>query len=822
MAFRRAFPRDQRIGEILQHLTDGRHVVLTGESGMGKTYVLNTLANRWCAEGRDAIQLSCRGGRDALRAAESTPLETACFIDDLEYAEPPMLALLSARFSEGGVSVSAVQSGHATSRLEASVTEVMQEIPALLANWDRWLHLKLDPMTDDEIERLIHERSDHIVDSVTMAMIRELARGRPGWATDLLTLSDQGLLIDDARPTIDTRSIRELHLTSLRESALNIGPLPEEVAAAAVVLSELDPLDQTQAGDLTESRAVHELLSRGVLVPDESTHLLSVPPFLAAAIRTQATPAALDQARQNAAERLLLQEALGLPLSSADSLFCARFAASDTLSAMPGAADALRGLLRRTAEELVAFGREGSARALLMRCAGMGMHLEGASGARAMTVIGGPKHGLAKLPASATEITDDARTEHMASLFLRTLLEAESGLGAMRRALSGGDDSVEDATALRLFRLWNATGSIADDLAFVRQVAQDDSAPDLQLIAAALFKFELLWNGHQPAPADYTRFLALLERAGFTDALVSRDLIDTAVVSYAITLLLSEDYRSRADELGALVDNLPSADQHRHWLTHLLATATALTSGHAERSLIEWTGFEQRIPRFLPRRLRERISAVTRMLEQAVAYAASTPKERRWTAATERNTARETRWNPSHLFAYLLSQTERLPHLEVAPDEQKHLRILTLMYEHTTASGQQNPAALQRVAQKLAEANLNGPALTALRETREILLKRRASGAVTRCDRQIAELRLKMLRDVPWLRDEDLPQSSAASLTPREVEAARLAAQGLSNLEIARHLDCSIRTVESHLSQARAKLGIASRQDLRLHPGLAS
>ena len=822
MAFRRTFPREQRIREILQNLADGQHVVLMAGSGMGKTHVLNTLAERWSAEGRPAVKLSCRGGREAFRAAEEAPLNAAFFIDDFEYAAPEMISLLSSRFSESGVSVSAVQSGHLSNRLETSVAEVMQEKPALLDNWDNWAHVRLEPMTDSEIERLVHERSAHMVDSVTMGMILQLAQGRPGWAADITTLAEHGLLIDDARPMIDTRNIRDLHLTSLRESSVSIGPLTEEVAAATIVLSELDPLDQTQAGDLTRSHAVQEMLSRGMIDLDEHTHLLSVPPFLAAAVRAQATPEALDHARQHAAEHLLLQEAMGMPLSSADSLFCARYAAPERFAGMPGLSDALRELLRRTAEELVAFGHEGSARALLMRAASMGMQLEGAFGARAMTIIGGPKHGLAKLPPTMDENDSEARPERLASLFLRTLLEGESGLGAVRRALSGADESAEDATALRLFRLWNATGSIADDLAFIRQVAQDDSAPDLQLIAAALFKFELLWNGHQPAPADYARFLTLLERAGFTDSLISRDLIDTAVVSYAITLLLSEDYRSRAGELRALVENLSSADQHRRWLTHLLATATALTSGHAERSLLEWSGFEQRIPRFLPRRLRERISAVTRMLEQAVSYAGSSPKERRWTAATERNSGRDARWNPSHLFSYLLGQTERLPQLETAPDEHKHLRILTFMYEHTTASAQQNPAALQRVAQKLAEADLNGPALTALRETREILLKRRASGAVTRCDQQIAELRLQMLRNVPWLCDDDLPQTTATSLTPREIEAARLAAQGMSNLEIARHLDCSIRTVESHLSQARAKLGLASRQDLRLHPGLAS
>jgi DNA-binding CsgD family transcriptional regulator len=52
-------------------------------------------------------------------------------------------------------------------------------------------------------------------------------------------------------------------------------------------------------------------------------------------------------------------------------------------------------------------------------------------------------------------------------------------------------------------------------------------------------------------------------------------------------------------------------------------------------------------------------------------------------------------------------------------------------------------------------------------------------------------------------------------LTPREREVATLAAEGRSNTEIARRLVLSTRTVESHLQRAYAKLGVASRRELR-------
>lgn len=53
-----------------------------------------------------------------------------------------------------------------------------------------------------------------------------------------------------------------------------------------------------------------------------------------------------------------------------------------------------------------------------------------------------------------------------------------------------------------------------------------------------------------------------------------------------------------------------------------------------------------------------------------------------------------------------------------------------------------------------------------------------------------------------------------SSLTRRELEVAALIAQGLSNQEIATRLFLSVRTVESHVLQARTKLGAERRRDL--------
>ena len=51
-------------------------------------------------------------------------------------------------------------------------------------------------------------------------------------------------------------------------------------------------------------------------------------------------------------------------------------------------------------------------------------------------------------------------------------------------------------------------------------------------------------------------------------------------------------------------------------------------------------------------------------------------------------------------------------------------------------------------------------------------------------------------------------------LTPSELRVAELAAQGLTNKEIAAQLFVSVYTVEAHLSHAYAKLHVRSRAEL--------
>jgi DNA-binding CsgD family transcriptional regulator len=52
------------------------------------------------------------------------------------------------------------------------------------------------------------------------------------------------------------------------------------------------------------------------------------------------------------------------------------------------------------------------------------------------------------------------------------------------------------------------------------------------------------------------------------------------------------------------------------------------------------------------------------------------------------------------------------------------------------------------------------------------------------------------------------------SLSPREHEIAGLIAHGMTDREIASHLNLSIRTVEGHIYRARVKLDAPTRHDM--------
>ncbi|MEW2121867.1 AAA family ATPase [Streptomyces sp. NPDC005474] len=106
-------------------------------------------------------------------------------------------------------------------------------------------------------------------------------------------------------------------------------------------------------------------------------------------------------------------------------------------------------------------------------------------------------------------------------------------------------------------------------------------------------------------------------------------------------------------------------------------------------------------------------------------------------------------------------------------------------------------AFLRRVGQRR-------KAVAELQAAHQTFLRLRAAPYLERCARELAGCGRPMAR----------PGARHTGLTAQELTVAGLAMQGLSNREIARELVLSIKTIEYHLANAYAKLGITSRTGL--------
>jgi DNA-binding CsgD family transcriptional regulator len=131
--------------------------------------------------------------------------------------------------------------------------------------------------------------------------------------------------------------------------------------------------------------------------------------------------------------------------------------------------------------------------------------------------------------------------------------------------------------------------------------------------------------------------------------------------------------------------------------------------------------------------------------------------------------------------------------------------------EHARALAASDGGALDIVAESFESV---GMLLHAAEASAEAARAHRQAGLLARSTRSEAQA-TRLLAGCPGARTPALAHLvGTQGLTRREREVSRLAADGLSNNEIAAQLGVSVRTVEGHILRATGKLGVRSRGDL--------
>lgn len=134
-----------------------------------------------------------------------------------------------------------------------------------------------------------------------------------------------------------------------------------------------------------------------------------------------------------------------------------------------------------------------------------------------------------------------------------------------------------------------------------------------------------------------------------------------------------------------------------------------------------------------------------------------------------------------------------------------------LLADHTEALRAQDGTALEAVTDRFAARGLE---VLAAEAATQAASAHRHAGSTDGTRRASARALALRARFDPFSTPALAEPVIATSLSRRELDVARLAAQGLSNAAIAERLVLSVRTVESHLYQAFGKLGVEKRAEL--------
>lgn len=751
-----AFVHDT-ILEMHRHVTQGRHVIVHGPAGTGVNVLLERAA-RYLATHRVAANV-VRG-------------------DD------PRIEMALGQLSESR--------GHIFAGIESHRTPVPLVTSLASASTDgevsSAIHLiTLTPLSDPDMARFVHQQSERPLDSTVVSAIVRLAHGRIEWANALIALAQEDLITGFPFPAIKAEVLPQYALDVITPLASCAGNLSPEEVAAAIAIADIEPIDLDSARTILGQDTVVTLQNAGVLAPWGEREVYTVPGPLATALAPQTTPQRVAAARTRIADALAGLEAFGLPLDPNDTIVCAR---SFELECVADPSAHLT-IVQRAISLLTTAGDAPQVRSLVLRYRAHVLDFDPAVQARMLILFG----QYDKAQAVLEEWSEGCTPEE--SVLRHFLIAHISG--------SHGDtQGGQDGAMVALCGAVNREGGLADPLGKQLTALAEGEIQEPRAFAEAMIDLEAAWWGRIGRSESWVATGGPLPLPDPFTPRVLHDIVSATLIAQGLTAVLAAGPKDRFTELMDAASRLETDEMHRALIGHLAAAGTALACGDLTRTLTEWELFAARVPPLLPHRLASYISDIGDVLRTVIlaGEAGTMPVQLR-------------RNYPYRYVLYLAGEYDRLISTpKPTPDAHNLLPNVRLMHAHLRAWTQENPIELMRLGDQLRAHSMLDSSRRALTEARRIFLSRRATGNVRKCDAKLAELAEQIAAWAPWKSQESTPERTRVPLTGRELETARLAAEGLTNRQIAEQLQCSVRTVESHIAQARAKLGASSRREL--------
>lgn len=760
--------------------------------------------------------------------------------------------------------------------LEAGGDQAVRKAQAaqeILGLWRNGYAERLDlaPLDAGEVDAMIDSIAGQVaLDQATRVQIQRRSGGRPFLVRELTfeALESDGpdrTITGYAFPSPHAPRARILELVSSRVSMLD-----DDERSTLVLLARLDGVPYQRAARLFGETILRVLGARGLArVQGQGDRILRADLLEAEAALARTDPEAVDALTRRVVGSLLQEAAHGVPLNPKESLLIARtLTEDDRRDAVERFGEDTLAVVHLVASRLandVGMTHDALAFAEIAGRGGSDAYAACERG-RALTVLGNPARAMAVLESlDTTSLTAAERVEALHWRVLSTHA-AMPGTDRVRRLLdqiaNGADADPDERAQAAVIGAAMSLGLMEWESALraARDASTLSASPLVRLRAqrAVVLALGHLGRGAELGDA-IDEGLGLVSRRSdrrgtYDDILLEEARLELLSASAFSRRLCRLDLPDLERELDAWVESAIAQDAQ--WFIPVLGAITggvALDLGRLDRAEAELTLADDRLigpdigtwrlwigmqrARVLALRGRteeaERIATeiahradprypYQRMLAEGVRVEILASRGRPEEAATLLLDVGDLSGDAHALRAGMLfrawtlgSADPRLVSGARLVRDRTDVPALHGMAEVVEGSRTADAALVAQGVRTLEESGLHQQALTACEDLLRMLAGGETGTALSEARATLARIQARIDRGAPAAAAVTVtPVLDVSMLTRRELEIGVLAAQGLSNREIAGRLFLSVRTVESHLYQARAKLGAPSRRAL--------